>query len=98
MARVIVAPAAEDDAAEIWAYIARDNPSAASRLLGRFDQLFRTLVNQPGAGKSVDMLAPDLRFMPMGSYLIFYKPLPDGVEIVRILHGARDVTAEFFRE
>jgi toxin ParE1/3/4 len=98
MARIIVAPAAETDAAEIWAYIARDNPPAASRLLARFDQLFRTLAGQPGAGKRVEMLAPNLRFIPIGSYLVFYRPLPDGVEVSRILHGARDITAELFRE
>jgi toxin ParE1/3/4 len=98
MARIIVAPAAEADAAEIWAYIARDNPTAASRMLGRFDRLFQTLAAQPGAGKSVEMLAPHLRFIPIGSYLVFYRSLPDEVEISRILHGARDITAELFRE
>jgi toxin ParE1/3/4 len=98
MARIIIAPAAEADAAEIWAYIARDNPAAASRLLGRFDQLFRTLAEQPGAGTSAEVLAAHLRLIPVGSYLVFYRPRTDGVEIVRILHGARDITAEFFRE
>jgi toxin ParE1/3/4 len=46
----------------------------------------------------VDLLEPKLRFIPVGSYLVFYRSLPDGVEIARILHGARDITAEFFRE
>jgi toxin ParE1/3/4 len=53
---------------------------------------------QPNLGKAVEELAPNLRFVPVGSYLIFYRPLGDGAEIVRLLHGARDVTAEFFRE
>jgi plasmid stabilization system protein ParE len=30
--------------------------------------------------------------------LIFYRPTKDGIEIVRILHGARDIAAEFFRD
>lgn len=98
MARIIRAPAAETDAVEIWAYIAQDNPAAATRLLARFDRLFHTLAAQPNSGKKVDELAPNLRLMPLGSYLIFYRPLPDGVEIARILHGARDISAEFFRE
>jgi plasmid stabilization system protein ParE len=59
MPRIVVAPAAEADAAEIWAYIARDNPPAATRLLGRFDQLFRTLADQPGVGKNMTILAPE---------------------------------------
>jgi len=97
MARIIRAPAAKADAVEIWKYIAADDVHAADRLLGRFDRLFGTLATQPELGKPVDELAPNLRFMPLGSYLIFYRPAEGGVEIVRLLHGARDITAEFFR-
>lgn len=97
MARILRAPAAEADAAEIWAYIAEDSESAADRLLTRFDRMFRTLADQPQIGKSTEELAPNLRFIPIGSYLVFYRPLKDGVEIVRLLHGARDISAEFFR-
>jgi toxin ParE1/3/4 len=35
-------------------------------------------------------LSPRLRSFPVGSYIIFYRPTQDGVEIARILHGARD--------
>lgn len=98
MTRIFLSPAAENDSVEIWAYIAEDNPSAADGLLQRFDELFRALPNQPYLGKSVPQLAPNLRFVPIGTYLVFYRALENGVEIVRILHGARDVVAEFFRE
>ncbi len=47
-------------------------------------------------GKSVEELAPNLRFVPLGNYLIFYRPTDGGIEIVRLLHGARDVTVDFF--
>ena len=46
MARVVIAPAAAADAAEIWAYIAEDNPTAADSLLNRFDTLFQTTAEQ----------------------------------------------------
>src|ERR1043166_7569139 len=98
MARIIRAPAAEADAVEIWAYIAADNPSAADRLLNRFDRIFLKLSAQPHLGKAVEEIAPRLRFIPIGSCLILYRALEDGVEIARILHGARDITAEFFRD
>ncbi len=96
MARIIRAPAAESDALEIWSYIATDNSDAADRLLDRFDDVIRAISKQPQMGRSVEELAPSLRFVPIGSYLIFYRPADDGVEIVRLLHGARDITAEFF--
>jgi len=98
MARIIRAPAAEADAIEIWSYIASDNLSAADRLLERFDRAFHKLAVQPHLGKSVEELAPKLRLFPIGSYLVFYRPIDDGVEIARLLHAARDITAEFFRD
>jgi toxin ParE1/3/4 len=41
-------------------------------------------------GRSRPELAPNLRSFPVGQYVIFYLPLAKGVEIVRVLHGARD--------
>jgi toxin ParE1/3/4 len=46
-------------------------------------------------GRSRPELAPDLRSFPVGSYLIFYQPLDDGIEIIRIISAARDVDALF---
>lgn len=96
MARIIQAPAAEADAIEIWAYIAQDNPDAADRLLNRFDQAFRLLLSQPLLGKSIEEFAPNLRLIPIGNYLIFYRPTKEGIEIVRLLHGARNIGANLF--
>jgi toxin ParE1/3/4 len=31
----------------------------------------------------------------MGNYIVFYRPLEDGVKIVRVLHAARDIDAAF---
>ena len=36
-------------------------------------------------------MGSDIRSMPVGRYVIFYLPLPSGIEIVRVLHGARDI-------
>jgi toxin ParE1/3/4 len=38
---------------------------------------------------------PALRSLSVGNYLIFYRPLADGIEIVRVLHGARDIDSLF---
>jgi toxin ParE1/3/4 len=40
-------------------------------------------------------LATALRSWPLDNYLIFYKPLPDGIEVLRVLHGARDLPPFF---
>jgi toxin ParE1/3/4 len=98
MQQIVRSPAAQADAIEIWAYIAEDNAPAADRLLARFDEAVRKIVLQPFIGKSVHEIAPGIRFIPVGSYLIFYRVVDRGVEIVRILHGARDIGADFFAE
>ena len=36
-------------------------------------------------------IAPELRYFTVGKYLILYRTVPDGVQIVRVIHGARDL-------
>jgi toxin ParE1/3/4 len=98
MARIIRAPEADQDAAEIFAYIARDNIDAATQLLLHLDQVMGRLSELPLSGKAAYILAPSLRFVPVGAYLVFYRPMPNGIEVARILHGARDIEIEFSRD
>jgi toxin ParE1/3/4 len=55
------------------------------------DRHFQALARRPKMGRSRPELAPELRSFPVGQYVIFYLPLPKGVDIVRVLHGARDI-------
>ena len=48
-------------------------------------------------GRSRSELAPDLRSFPFEAYVIFYRPLDNGVEIVRVIHGSRNIES-LFRE
>jgi len=41
------------------------------------------------------ILAPGLRSFPAGSYCIFYQPMPDGIEVVRVLHASHDIDSLF---
>lgn len=42
-------------------------------------------------------IAPDLRYYPVGNYLIFYRPTETEIQVARVLHGARDIQAIFRR-
>jgi toxin ParE1/3/4 len=53
---------------------------------------------QPMMGRSRDGLAPGMRSSPIGRYVVFYVPLDDGIDVVRVLHGARDIDAVFNSE
>jgi toxin ParE1/3/4 len=46
-------------------------------------------------GRSRDELAPGMRSFPVGRYVVFYLPLDDGIDVVRVLHGARDIETVF---
>lgn len=90
MARISQSRDADFDLLEIWAHIACHRLDAADR----FDEVFQLLARSPLIGRSVDWLLPGLRRFPVGEYLVFYVPADEGVRIVRVIHGARDVTPE----
>jgi toxin ParE1/3/4 len=95
---IIKRPRAKSDLVEIWDYIADDSEARADTFIDRIDQKFRTLAQRPLIGRLRDELAADLRSFSVGRYVIYYRPLSNGVEIVRVLHSARDLNADFFAE
>ena len=97
MPRVIRTPAAEADLWEIVVYIARDNEEAAFHIADRINEKFELLSQFPHAGPARPELLPDLRSFPVGNYLILYRPIEDGVEIMRVVHGARNLRRLFHR-
>ncbi len=93
--RVTRRPLAEADILEIWDYIADDSLAAADRWVDRLDEQFRLLAAQPMMGRVRDELVPGVRSFPFGRYVVFYVPLDDGIDVVRVLHSARDIDAVF---
>lgn len=90
---------ARADIAELGDYIARDNPAAAERMLDRIKRRFQMVARQPLIGEARPDLRQDVRCVGEGRYVIYYRPLEPGdetVEIVRVLHGARDVGPDMF--
>ena len=83
---------------EIWGYVAARDLTAADRLVDHFDATLKIIAFAPNIGRKVEELAPNLRSFPIGSYLIFYRPIEDGIQLIRVVHGARDITPEYFEE
>ena len=46
-------------------------------------------------GRSRKDLRPDLFSFPVGKHVLFYRPQPAGIVLVRVIHGARDLPALF---
>ena len=55
----------------------------------------RKLAQTPGIGRSRKDLRPDLFSFPVGKHVLFYRPQPGGIVLVRVIHGARDLPALF---
>ncbi|HEY3660383.1 MAG TPA: type II toxin-antitoxin system RelE/ParE family toxin [Candidatus Udaeobacter sp.] len=96
MPRLLVREKALADIEELGAFIARDNPAAATEVVRAIRLSFEQLAHMPRLGRIVRKVktSGQIRMWlspAFPNYLIFYRELPDGVDIVRVLHGARDV-------
>ncbi len=87
-----LSPEALSDIEEIWEFISNDNLDAADRVRDEIFNACDKLADVPGMGHlRTDLAQEPLRFFPVYSYLIIYRPDAKPLEIVRVLHGARDV-------
>jgi toxin ParE1/3/4 len=98
MSRCSFTAPAKQDLHDIAEYIARDNPVAAARLVERIRQVCKTTIaRSAGAGTIREDLAPGLRCYCVDNYVIFFRGR-NPVQIVRVVHGARDVNRLSFGE
>jgi toxin ParE1/3/4 len=91
MATVKVAAAAEEDLRNIWAYVAEHNTEAANKLIKEIISKFAILRDYPNVGREQSRLLVNLRSFVVKNYFIFYQPFEDGIEILRVLHGSRNI-------
>jgi toxin ParE1/3/4 len=87
--------ASKEDSFEIWFYIASDSIDAADALLRAIDERLRLYSQNPHMGTARDELASGLRSFPVGNYLVFYRVIQDGIEVIRVLHAARNLKSHF---
>ena len=95
MPEITVSQQARQDLIDIWRYVADDNPDAADRLLDTLDTKIALLLDHPLLGPARPDIAPNLRYLIADNYLILYRVRKESVEIVRVLHGARNLSVLF---
>ena len=96
MPQVRKRPLAYADLADIWSTIADDSELQADAFLDLIEGKLALLTTQPEMGRERPELAPKLRAFPVKRYEVFYRPMRDGIEVLRVLHRARDVTPAKF--
>jgi toxin ParE1/3/4 len=100
VSQIIRRPLANRDLVTIFRHYAWE---AGLRVADRFfieaEATLNRLAGMPGMGTrydSEDPLYADLRYFPVSrfrTYVVFYRPIPDGIEVLRVLHGARDIAS-----
>lgn len=89
---------ARADLLDIWLEIASKNPAVADRLYDRLEARVRVLGDHPEIGTARPDISAETRMLVEGSYVILYRIRADGVQVVRVLHGARDIDQQVFEE
>jgi toxin ParE1/3/4 len=98
MGRLIVRDQALDEAKDIAIRISKDNLKAALDVYAAIEEAFKSLAKHPGMGTLCEVRearVKGLRFWPIRKYhdyLVLYLPLDDGVDVLRVIHGAQDLT------
>lgn len=91
MAKVFTTPRCNSDLFEIWSYIKKDNIAAADRVIALLNQELQILAKSPEMGRIRNALALGLRSFPVEPYVIFYRAIKEGIAVVRVIHGSRDI-------
>lgn len=89
MTRLVRSARADEDLIAIWSYVASDDPAAADRLLDRLEEVLSKLAASPEMGVDRSDILSELRLFPVRDYLILFRRIPSGIEIMRVIHGAR---------
>ena len=93
-----ISAAAELDIEEVYQYGCEKYGHAfAIEYLEKLGKLFSELVNHPFMGKKRSEIKKELRNIPLGEYIVFYRLKETHVRIVRVLHHSKDLfTIKFF--
>src|ERR671930_73562 len=101
MPSVVKRREAENDLLELFVSIGRSSVRAANRFVRAADRACGQLAAMPTLGSGCESDHPalaGLRLWPIRGfpkYLILYRPIEDGIEVVRVFHGARDIESLF---
>lgn len=95
MPRVVFRPAAIADLQKIAVYIENGRPGRGISFVDEIRSTCAILAETPLAGRARIEVGAAIRSFPHGNYIIFYRPLADGIAVLHIRHGARDLKRLF---
>jgi toxin ParE1/3/4 len=95
MSRYVINVLASQDLNKIADYFAENSLEAGEKFFRAFNRKCQQLVAFPNSGKSYEAIRPGLRGLSLEGYVVFYRLLDDGIEILRVVSGRRDLPTLF---
>jgi toxin ParE1/3/4 len=96
MKRFRLSRLAESDLEQTWLFVAEQSGvSRADSLLSEIEECFRLLLRFPESGRKREDLGENLRSLPVAGFVVVYRLSADVLEVVRVVHGARDIQTLF---
>jgi toxin ParE1/3/4 len=95
MAQILRTEQAQQDLESILDHLDSQSIETGDRFAERFDQTCELHATHPQLGASAEEYAPNLRLFTVWNYTVFYRPIDGGIELIRIIHGARDIPKLF---
>lgn len=95
MKQHIISPEASLDLEDIIDYFANRNIDAGERFVNEFENKCKYIANFPNMGRSYANIKTDLRGVPLDGYIILYRIIDSGIEIVRVVSGYRNLESLF---
>jgi toxin ParE1/3/4 len=96
-------PGVDDDIYELAAYLLDHSEDAARRFVDAVQQTLKSLAASPGIGSPKQFNDPALTGVRswwvtgFPNHLIYYFPLNDGIDVLAVMHGSRDIQARLKR-
>lgn len=90
-----VTSTAESDYLDIWLYIAQDSVANADRFFDLLQSKHAVIQSQPRIGTPRPDFGAEVRSYPVAHYTLFYRLQGEQIELLRVLHGARDLPRLF---
>lgn len=93
MARVNYLPEAVNDLHGIWRYVYEKSKSlaGADRLIETIDETAAVYASRPELGIARPELDTSVRCFPVSRYVVYYVATDDGIEVLQVIHGSRDL-------
>ena len=92
MAQILFTPIATEDLQQMWIYIAENaGKETANKFLIEIKKKCEAIAEFPESGRVRHEFLINLRSFPFKKYIVFYLPLENGIEVLRIIHSSRDI-------